>query len=280
VSFDGDLADRVIKLTHGYEWAILVEKYLFPDMKSRGLPVPEIEYTHEDYGGSSEPFIIMPKFSDHRLMDSEDLGRDVTERASRSAAHFIHDLDDVFGDAFESYRDHEDMIGQLAATQKIYDESLPLQLDWLKASEPELAQSIQERLLTLDKSAKQLHHGAFATQNVLCNTKGEICVIDLGESIKKASPLLDLCMLLLGSHFGGEDNTRWHIAAMVEGYGGLSDDEVRELKNWELHLCAKGLQGVKKSYNEVPKRLVDRLQLILSGESLLATQLAVTELKG
>ena len=76
---------------------------------------------------------------------------------------------------------------------------------------------------------------------MLADEKGGICLVDFG-TICLNSPLRDLC-ILLNSHDGwsqgkGDPAQR---AAIVEGYGGLGEDDVAELHYWEFVYWAKDL---------------------------------------
>jgi hypothetical protein len=271
IEFDDNTADRVIKLTNGYRWAIEVERYLFPEMSARGLPVPEIEFTHKDYSRPSEPFLVMPKYSDHTLSDIDNVNEAASERACEASGRFLHEFHERFAAVFPPFREIEDLRGQLAATQRLYDE--PMEYDGLRTSEPEMAAQVDDRLRDFVKpDARQISHGAYYTQNVLADEQGKICVIDLGESIKMASSLMDLCTLLTGSSPRGT-NRATQCAAMIRGYGGLDDSDLVELRNWELYTCVWALRTLSQPYSDFTQGIVNRLRSVLAGTSPLQRQL-------
>jgi aminoglycoside phosphotransferase (APT) family kinase protein len=245
ISFDDNTADRVIKLTRHNSEDIEVEQRLYPLMRAHGLPVPEIEFTHLDYNLPSEPFIIMPKFSDWALADLRDKHQDDKHKqaalqACYASGQFIKDLPGKFGAVFKSLRATQ--LGALFdAVQRHTDQEPDLAL--VHNKEPELARTIDQRLATFARpQTRLLTHGQPHTKNILADDKGKICLVDFG-TICLSSPLRDLC-ILLNSHDGwssgkGDPAQR---AAIVEGYGGLDTDEIQELHYWEFLYWVKDLR--------------------------------------
>jgi aminoglycoside phosphotransferase (APT) family kinase protein len=242
LNFDGVVQDRVIKLTHRNRWAIEVERYLYPAMKIKGLPVPEIEFTHQDYPEPSEPFIIMPKFSDYRLADLCNSDHQVALQACWKSGRFIQDLHERFAEDFKPFLKIEDLRGQLAAIQGILDTEIGLSL--IIENEPELAETIEHHFASLSRrKMKRLIHGQLHNQNILANARGEICVVDFGETIGMSSPLQDLFWLLF-SHDGwstGKGNPDQRTS-ILEGYGTLDEVDVFEFRFWEFFHSVKSLR--------------------------------------
>ncbi len=269
--FDDATADRVIKFTNRNRWPIEVERYLYPAMREHGLPVPEIEFTQHDFSEPSEPFIVMPKFSDYTLNDLCDDGDRAALRTCEASGRFIQNLHERFAEAFKPFQAVEDLRGQLAAIQKGYDQEQDLIL--IREQEPELSQIIERHLATFSvPSTKRLIHGQPHTQNVLAGKSGEICVIDFGESIGMSSPLRDL-YLLLSSHDGWSEGTgnQAQREAILKGYGGIDEAEAQELRYWEFSSYVKALRDhmVLALGPDSSQQLTDRIRTIAAGQSLL-----------
>ena len=242
LSFDDETEDRVIKIANRNRWAVEVERHLYPAMRATGLPVPEIEFTHEDYPDSTEPFIVMPKFSDYTLGELCQSNHGAAIRAVMASGQFIQSVHSLFAQEFASFLAIGDLSAPLATNQQRLDEEQDLTL--IREKEPELSEIVEQHLSTLSKpSSKQLTHGQPHTRNILADEHGQICVIDFGETIGMSSPLEDLYMLLI-SHDGWSSGTGnpTQRAAILEGYGRIDEVSIRELHYWEFSFWAKALR--------------------------------------
>ena len=133
---------------------------------------------------------------------------------------------------------------------------------------PELASAIEGYFSQLPSPASgSLTHGQLHTDNILARDTGEICVVDIGETIRMASPAQDLYMLLWShdSWTTGED-MQGQRAALLRGYGGPDDSTVEELRYWEFRACVEGLGSQLDSADaESRQQLVDRVEQIIDG---------------
>ena len=241
LSFDDPTADRVVKMANRNPWAVEVERQLYPAMRATGLPVPEIEFTHEDCPESTEPFIVMPKFSDYTLGELCETNHDAAMSAVEASGRFIQNVHRRFGEKFTYYLAMDDLRGQLGAIQQQLDQEQDLGL--IKESEPELSRIVEQHLSTLSNpSIKRLTHGQPHTRNILADETGRICVIDFGETIGMSSPLRDL-YTLLNSHDGWSSGTGdpAQRAAILEGYGAIDEADIQELHYWEFSFWVKAL---------------------------------------
>ncbi len=253
LSFDDGTADRIIKIANRSGWAIEVERHLYPAMRMAGLPVPEIEFTHEDNSELTQAFIVMPKFSDYTLKEVCQNNHDVAMRAVRSGGQFIRSVSSLFEEEFMAFLDMREVGAYLAENQKQIDYELDLNLT--RKHDPELAEIIEHHFSTMSKpSTKQLTHGQPHLRNILADENGNICAIDWGESIGMSSPLRDL-HLLLNSHDGwsrGTGDPRQR-AAILEGYGGIDGVGWKELHYWEFRFWVKALQDYMKFVEDPTK---------------------------
>ena len=86
----------------------------------------------------------MPKYSDHTLSDIDTASESASEKACEASARFIHEFHEKFAAEFPPFCEVEDLSGQLAATQRLYDQ--PMEYNGLRTCEPELAAQVDERL--------------------------------------------------------------------------------------------------------------------------------------
>jgi len=264
LSFADRTADRVFKLANRNDWAIEFERLLYPPMRMRGLPVPEIEFTQLDYAGDSLPFIVMPKFSDHTLLALRDVDEGAAEEAFEKSGRFIHEIHDRFADAFPPFLELEELNGTLALQQQAYERDLDLSVTWDR--DPSLARRIEDRLKSFHRpTTRRLIHGGLGARNIMANRDGEICVIDLGESVGMSSPLKDLGALLMDA------NSSAQVKAILRGYGQIDDRDVEELRYWELFGTVWDMQGHMVVFpdGEFTKILTERVGALVEGESLL-----------
>ncbi len=237
LSFDDGTADRVFKLANRNRGDIEIEQYLYPAMRRHGLPVPEIEFTHQDYARPSSPFLVMPKFSDYTLAKYCHTNQPAALRACEASGQFIQDLHRRFAEAFKSFLAIEELHALLVRNQEHLDqeEEEEPDLSLIREKDPDLAQLIEQHFSTLSKpTTKRLTHGQPHNLNILADQHGDICVIDFG-GIGMSSPLKDL-FILLTSHNGwldsmGDPSER---AAILKGYGRLDGTDVQALHFWEL----------------------------------------------
>lgn len=279
LSFEGTTTDRVIKLANHNRWAIEVEKYLYPPMRASGLPMPEIEFTDEDYSEPSEPFIVMPKFSDYTLADLGDNSDQASLQACEASGRFILDLHDRFAKAFIPFLTVDNLRGQLEAIQERLDQEQDL--NPIEEKDPDLARIIERHLATFSKPRlKRLTHGQPHTLNILAGLSGEICAVDLGETIGMSSPLRDLALLLI-SHDGWSEGTgnRAQREAFLNGYGELDQEDIQELYFWEFSFWVKVLRSHMRmaphptddqELSERIQSMVEKIRSIADGQSLLS----------
>jgi len=103
LTFDDGTADRVLKMANLNDWALKFEQHLYPPMRAHGVPVPEIEFTQEDYPGPPVPFLVMPKFSDHTLYELGATDPAAALSAFEASGRFIRELDERFGEAYKPF---------------------------------------------------------------------------------------------------------------------------------------------------------------------------------
>jgi len=237
-------------------------------MQAHGLPVPEIEFTQQDYSEPSEPFIVMPKFSDYTLRDLCEIDPQAAVRAFEKSGRFIPDLHERFAEAFKPFLVLEELQGLLAVQQERIDQVLDGKSDlapiWEKY--PILAQQIEDRFATFSRPiTKRLAHGALHARNILATQGGEICVIDFGESIGMSSSLKDLSALLKGT-----DNPE-QVEAILKGYGGVDEVDIQELRYWEFCSSVHDMRGHMVVYPdaEFTQELIERVRTIIEEGSLL-----------
>ena len=196
LTFDDGTADRVLKMANLNDWAIKFEQRLYPPMRARGVPVPEIEFTQEDYPGPPVPFIVMPKFSEHTLYGLCEADPTAALSAFEESGRFIRELDERFGAAYKPFLEERELLGTLKLQQKAHDRELdfaPDLMDIIREKDPSLAQRIERHLATFDRPfPKRLVHGTLWIGNIMATRGGDICVIDLGEGIGLSSRLRDL----------------------------------------------------------------------------------------
>ena len=266
LSFDGAISDRVIKLANRNKWAVEAERYLYPKMKEHGLPVPEIEFTQMDDAERTEPFIVMPKFSDLTLDNLCAKDSEAARLACERSGQFINTLHEKFAEPFTTSLAVGDMWRQFEAIQKIMDRGPDL--SYIQEREPKLSESIEGYLANFKTSStRRLIHGGTHTDNILADKSGNICVIDFGESICMSSPLLDLCTLL-ASHDGWSIGTG-HPAqrkAIIEGYGGLDANDIKELYYWEMRRHVHSLSCSLRDKLDY-RRVAEHIMRIADGHS-------------
>ena len=242
LSFGGATADRVIKVACRNPWAVEVERHLCPAMRAAGLPMSEIEFTHEDYPEPTKPFIVMPKFSDYTLGELCQSDHEAAMHAVKASGEFLQNVHSLFAEEFTSFLAMDDLRAQLTAIQQLLDEEQELSIT-LK-EDPELSDLVEKHLSILSKpSTKRLTHGQPHIKNILADDRGRICVIDFGETIGMSSPLADL-YTLLSSHDGWSSGTGnpAQRAAILEGFGGIDEVDIQELQYWEFSFWVKALQ--------------------------------------
>ncbi len=279
LSFDDGTADRVFKLANRNRGDIEIERYLYPAMRAHGLPVPEIEFTHQDYPQPSAPFLVMPKFSDYTLAKFCHTNHPAALRACQASGQFIQDLPSRFTEAFKSFLALEELRPLLVQNQQTLDQEEEPDLRLIREKDPDLAQLIEEHFSTLSKStAKRLTHGQPHNLNILADQQGEICVIDIG-GMAMSSPLKDLFMLL-ASHNGWLDSTGdpAQRGAILKGYGELNEADVQALHFWEFsfwvinllaHLrLAQGPDNSPYIRKKIP-RLVAMIRTVAKGEGII-----------
>jgi aminoglycoside phosphotransferase (APT) family kinase protein len=280
LSFDDGTADRVIKLAKLKPFAIEIEAYLYPRMRKAGLPVPEVEFTNDDYSGAAAPFIVMPKFSDTTMADLCTESNTSVEAASASSGRFINEFHGQFVDEYEDFLSAHRLGAQKREVNAGLDDLLDFEL--IRASDPELLETIEAYLADLTRpETRHLIHGQPHTRNIVVNPLGEICVVDFGESIGMGCPLRDLYMLLT-SHDGwargtGDPSER---TAIIEGYGGINALEHRELLYWEADrgvvilnqlLQMADRSGAPDSLSHRINRSKRNVRRICSGEGLVTS---------
>ena len=134
-------------------------------MRRCGLPVPEIEYTHLDDPEPSEPFIVMPKFSEDTLTRPCAVDADAAVSACEASGGFTHELHDRFYGSFRQLLSLEDVRGQLTAVQEGLDRGPDL--GRIKERFPELVDALGPRLGTpVTGSTARLIHGQTCTPRI------------------------------------------------------------------------------------------------------------------
>ena len=277
LTFDDGTADRVLKMANLNDWAVEFERHLYPPMRAHGVPVPEIEFTQEDYPGPPVPFIVMPKFSDHTLYELCETDPTAALSAFEESGRFIRELDERFGEAYRPFLEERELFGTLKLQQKVHDRELdfaPDLMDIIGEKDPSLAQQIERHLATFDRPfPKRLVHGSLHIGNIMATRGGDICVIDLGEGIGMSSRLKDLYMLLMMAPRwkGSENDYEAKIRALHKGYGEINKDEVQELRYWEFLYSVTPLQGIMEDYPNAAstREHLERLRAILDGQSRL-----------
>ena len=233
LSFDDGTSDRVIKLANHNPFAIEVEASLYPRMHAAGLPVPEVEYTHEDHAGSVAPFIVMPKHSDFTLMEFCKKNNEAVMRAAASSGRFIKEVHLRFAGGYMDFLALPRLGEQKLKNNGGLDKEL--EFDLIREDDSSLSEIAEKHFADLARpQSRRLIHGQPHNQNILVNAQGGICVVDFGETIGMSCPLRDLYTLLT-SHDGwgsgtGDSEQR---AAIIEGYGGIDTIEHEELLYWE-----------------------------------------------
>ena len=243
LGFSNGSPERVIKIANRDPEAIEIERVLYPEMRSVGLPVPLVEHSHHDGSGGAPPFIIMPKFSDETLGDVRRQLDDQALGALRRAGEFISQVDTVFRARFEELRSQDSISRRLDETQERIDR--PVDLELVREAEPELCELIEWQLSSAARPClPRLTHGQPHTRNILRDHQGQICVVDFGETIGFRSPLSDL-YLLLTSHDGWSRGTGDVVQrqAILDGYGELDHADWLELQYWELRSWTETLRS-------------------------------------
>jgi aminoglycoside phosphotransferase (APT) family kinase protein len=268
LTFDDGTADRVLKMANLNDWAVKIERHLYPAMRKHGFPVPEIEFTQEDYPGPPVPFIVMPKFSDHTLNGLCETDPTAALRAFERSGRFIRELDERFAEAFRPFLEERELFGTLKLQQKainkVVDGVIDLNPVWEKESI--LAQQIKLHMATLRRtSKKRLAHGVFHTQNILATPGGEICVVDFGESIGMSSPFNDLTTLILGT------DTQEQVEAILKGYDRIDEAEIPEYRFWEFYNSVFDMMYHFSPDTDFTQKRIERVRRIMAGQSLLPT---------
>ena len=261
LSFGGELEERVIKLGRINEWTLAAESYLYPLMKGVGLSVPEVEFTDSDYPDSGLPFTIMRKFSDQTLDDLCAEDSQAALGACEAAGGFIKELNDRFHTRFQEGVARDELHkGRIA-------ESGGQDFSPIREYDGHLSEKVELYFEGLRRPAqRQLVHGDFTTYNIMADSTGEICVIDCGY-LHLSSPFEDLYMLL-ASHDGwsigtGRSNQR---DAIIRGFGGLGQDDIEELRFWEMYHYLGSLT-TKLNVEDDPTEEVDRIRQTVEGNS-------------
>ncbi|MBT4498859.1 MAG: aminoglycoside phosphotransferase family protein [Gemmatimonadetes bacterium] len=234
VMFEQAIPQRLVKLTNYNPHAIEAEIELYPRMAEAGVPVPKIEFTHRDYPSVTDPFMIMPLFSGAKLtaVCSQDVPDAVA--ACQSCGRLLRNLDTLFGTEFRELQTTGQSKEQFTAIQEGLD--APLDVSCLKQVDRRLACSTAEYLDEFRVPIeRQLTHGQFHTENILTDEENRICVVDFGESIALSSPTRDLFYLLWSLQIWCQrDGNSPEARAVFDGCGPLSDEEVDQLRYWEL----------------------------------------------
>jgi hypothetical protein len=266
LSFDDGTADRVLKMANLNDWAVKIERYLYPAMRKYGLAVPEVEYSWEDYPGPPVPFIVMPKFSDHTLLGLHQTDPNAGLSAFETSGLFIRELDNRFGEAFVQFVEERELFGTLKLQQGAIDRIVDgaMNLSRVHEHESDLAQQIELHMETLSRTRrKRLAHGVFRAHNILANTNGDICVVDFGESIGMSSPFNDLTTLMLGT------DTREQVQAILDGYGRIDEAEMPEYRFWEFLNSVFDMTHPFRPDTENTQKRIERVRNIMGGQSLL-----------
>lgn len=276
LSFDDGTADRVVKLTNKSRRDIEVEQRLYPAMRACGLPVPQIEFTEQDYTGACLPFMVMPRFSPYTLKQVCNAGGATALQACGAAGGFIRDLPVRFGDAFETLRRDEAVGVHLAAIQSGVERTPDLGA--IRDLAPDLVRNVERYMATLARPATRcLTHGQPHVRNILADDDGQICAVDFA-TVGMASPLRDL-FTLLNSHDGWSKGTGdpAQRRAIVDGYGGLNEAAVQELHYWECFYWAADLclylprarQPQASSFDRQQADFIsERARAVVAGEGL------------
>lgn len=265
--FDDGSADRVIKTVNRNPTAVEVERHLYPAMRSAGLPVPEIEFTHDDSHEATVPFIVMPKFSDDTLAELCQTDNASAMSAVRESGRFIGEVASRFSEKFTTFLSMDRVSAHLAATQERIDRQEDF--DLIKNRDPELSEVVETHFVTLQKpTTRQLTHGQPHTRNILAKQDGQICVIDFGETLGMSSPLRDL-YLLLNSHDGWSRGTGdpYQRNAILDGYGGIDEADWSELRYWEFRFWVRELQSYMRFSDDPsndPEFVMQQLHFIKS----------------
>lgn len=241
--FEDSSVDRVIKMANRNPAAVEAERHLYPAMHSAGLPVPEIEFSHDDWSEDTPPFIIMPKFSDVTLAEVCETDHASATCALRESGLLIGDVERRFSMEFKVFQSMDVVRAHLAAVQERIDRLEDFGL--IKARVPELSEVVESHFETLRKPTEaQLIHGQLHTRNILVDRTGQICVVDFGETIGFSSPLADL-YLLVNSHDGWSRGTGnpSQRKAILAGFGALDEEDWSELRYWEFRFWLRALQS-------------------------------------
>lgn len=267
LTFDDGTADRVVKMANLNDWAVKIERHLYPAMRNHGLPVPEVEFTQEDYPGPPVPFIVMPKFSDQTLLGLYETDPTAGLSAFERSGRFVRELDERFAEAFKPFLEERELFGTLKLQQEAIDKVVDGEIDLSRVQdqEPALAQQIKDHMATLGTTIKKrLAHGVFRTHNILANPSGDICVVDFGESIGMSSPFNDLTTLILGA------NAQEQVEAILKGYGRIEEAEIAEYRFWEFHNSVFDMMHRFSPGTDLTQR-TEKVREIMAGQSLLPT---------